>query len=1541
MDNFLEQLKKNITSSFANTKQSVGDIFGKAQTSLTSLVRGGQQKVDEVIKPLQYDIAISGPTSGSYKPFKNLYLETAAQALGVGARDTDVLERLPSATFGALKGAGNGLGEALSFGWWKPEIKYADDIEKQAGDMTEIEFNVLGTIGTFLVGGELVQGALRGVPLLARVATVAPRTFNVLSTGLTFAGLTQIQKDEAQKNALQRAKDFMGDFALGGAFSIAGMKTSFLKSSAIIGPATYVTSLLKGESNGDALKDTAAMMGLHSLNFAVAKFLPNGSEIENRIEKAASEQLKITKAEAMEYLGISDKATAQEMKQAWKNKVVDITKRFPAQANQTPQEMGVFNQAWNTANRAYEFLAKVSNPEGYTGKSFAQEFQDLYYQLWRDVPDKRSAIVKAVRSLPAGLSVRATLNDGQRNEIVSALGGEGAQTRLGKVAELTDADLVSVAMENKIKVTPSKPAVTEELDISTETYKHGTPVPDKILKEGFSLVKTGETSGYGGVMGRGIYLDLTPEGEGAKLYGTVVDAKIKKGLNLFEWSGKLDELYTEATKYGDPETITDVLLKKGYDGVKGLNQMVIFDPKNVVPVVDGKPTVTSKISLSPQEQKAVKAAEIRDKYITPEEKELADAEKIPSIGDILQSSSFQDRLQGKVIAPTTPRADQLREPPSGKPPRSPQEISLNDAPPSPEGSALDEIDKMVGKISTAKSILGNVKDAIQSFPRMFTDRFAPIKQFEDQITKLQGQPIDIDSSPYVAARMYAGRFGIVEGSFKDLYNIIQPVRKLRADFTRFVLSERAIERGERGFDNPNGVTKETAEQALVELKDKVGDKAFKAFEQVGQGIQNWSIKSILQPMKDAGILGKEAFTSIIENNKKWMPFHVLEYMPSIEQADHMAVGSETFSVSKQGIVKSLEGTEKIIRDPFMSIVDNLTKSVSLIERNKVAQKLIELRNSHPDTAKEFIKFLPDGLRPPPEWEAISVFIDGKVTKWAVPKDLSEAMHALSPAETGLMGKMILASSKVFKAGTTSLYFPFTLSNAIRDYQTATIVSKWGFNPANWLSGFKDGLKAAFKFDSKAYDEFMTNKGGYGGYIESAKGLAVASEQLFTPEWMNRAKIVVNPFQLISTFSEAIELAPRLGVYKKGIAQGATQLEAAYEARNVTVDFAKAGIEGRLINMWIPFVNARWQGLLTIGRVMKENPIRTTARALALTVLPGVATYFYNVMTHEDLWDDIPQWAKDTYFIMIVGEGQDSQGNRVPKVVQIPKGDMGTIFFNPLMYALEYVRKQEPTNLFKLGLEWMSQLSPVAFTRDGELSAQSFLGSALPPALKVPLELATNTNLFTGFPIVPQRLEKVAPTEQYDEKTPQVAVTVGRALGISPMKLTHAISGLAGSFSRQVMNPADIINLTTQRFYRLQGGQKQQAAWDIKYDAEVGYNTTRLQMKRLIEQGKLQEAQQMALKWNQEAGKLIPEVVPLLMKDDPKEAALFQSSITFDAADLQRLLKTTLPGGVPENTGTDQTLIPLQPGLNTNSTMGQLFQGGQQNSGDTIRRLIYK
>ena len=103
------------------------------------------------------------------------------------------------------------------------------------------------------------------------------------------------------------------------------------------------------------------------------------------------------------------------------------------------------------------------------------------------------------------------------------------------------------------------------------------------------------------------------------------------------------------------------------------------------------------------------------------------------------------------------------------------------------------------------------------------------------------------------------------------------------------------------------------------------------------------------------------------------------------------------------------------------------------------------------------------------------------------------------------------------------------------------------------------------------------------------------------------------------------------------------------------------------------------------------------------------------------------------------------------------------------------------------------------------------------------------------------------------------------------------------------------------------------------------------MKKLVEAGDLQGAQQMALRWNEEAEKLIPQVVPLLMKDDPKEASLFQSSITFNASDLQRLLKTTLPGGIPQETDND----------GQKSTLNPLKNGPNSTDNQSIKSLIYR
>lgn len=845
--------------------------------------------------------------------------------------------------------------------------------------------------------------------------------------------------------------------------------------------------------------------------------------------------------------------------------------------------------------------------------------------------------------------------------------------------------------------------------------------------------------------------------------------------------------------------------------------------------------------------------------------------------------------QGKKIAPENPRADELKSVPP-TPPRTPTEVPLSDVPSAPKGSAIEAIDGMVGKTSAPKNLLEWIKGVPKKFTEAFSDRFAPIKRFEEMVSDMAGKPIDINSSAYTAARMYAGRMGTVESYLNDLQKVLSPLKSERADFTRFVLSRRALERAERGFANPTGVTADTAKQAMEELKTKVGPGIFKQFETSEQAIQKWADEVILKPAAESGLISKKAYETIIAKNKHWIPFQVLDYLPDSAFVDTLPKGGEIFSVAKQGIVKGLEGTEKIIRDPFEAIIDKLSNAVNLAKRNDVARKLINLREVLPE-AKDLIQPLAKDAKVPKGWGSISAFVDGKNTKWIVPEELSWAMHQMNEVEAGMLGNFVKFTSGAFRKGATTLYIPFSLSNAVRDAQMAVMTSKYGFNPADWVKGFAEGLKGAFGWDSKLLEEFSRNGGGFGGFIQGAREISGVKKKLFEPTWWKRTKAVVNPFNLISNFAEAIELAPRLGVYKRAIKGGATGLEAAFEARNATIDFAKAGQEMRIVNMWVPFVNARWQALLNTARVFKESPVKSAAKAGALIVTPGVTTYFWNALNYPDLYEDVPRWIKDTYFPIIVGEEVDEQGNRVPKMVLIPKGDVGQIFYNPIEYGLDYVRKGDPGNFTKLALEWMSQLAPIPFTRDGELSATQLLSGSLPPILRTPIELATNKSFFTGGPIVPRRLEQVSPTEQYDEKTPQAAVVVGRALGVSPMKIAYGLGGLLGGFGREAIDPAKILESTADRFYRSAGGEKRNQAWNLKDEAVVGYNTAREQAKRAIEANDIKSATAIIEGWNAAADKVLPDILPYLAEDDPQEAQKIRSSLTFQAQDIARLQRS--------------------------------------------------
>ncbi len=96
------------------------------------------------------------------------------------------------------------------------------------------------------------------------------------------------------------------------------------------------------------------------------------------------------------------------------------------------------------------------------------------------------------------------------------------------------------------------------------------------------------------------------------------------------------------------------------------------------------------------------------------------------------------------------------------------------------------------------------------------------------------------------------------------------------------------------------MTEEQATRALAEIKEKVGEKVYGLFEATEGAIQNWADKTILKPALDSGIISKKAYEAIVAKNKSWLPFQVIDYLPTATQADMIPTGSEVFSVGKQG-----------------------------------------------------------------------------------------------------------------------------------------------------------------------------------------------------------------------------------------------------------------------------------------------------------------------------------------------------------------------------------------------------------------------------------------------------------------------------------------------------------------------------------------------------------------------------------------------------------------------------------------------------------------
>jgi hypothetical protein len=462
--------------------------------------------------------------------------------------------------------------------------------------------------------------------------------------------------------------------------------------------------------------------------------------------------------------------------------------------------------------------------------------------------------------------------------------------------------------------------------------------------------------------------------------------------------------------------------------------------------------------------------------------------------------------------------------------------------------------------------------------------------------------------------------------------------------------------------------------------------------------------------------------------------------------------------------------------------------------------------------------------------------------------------------------MLQAINMAFRKSATTLYLPFTISNAMGDFLMAFVTS-----PAykahqlprymlDWANGLKEGIKHEFAGKSDAVKQHLKSGGGFGysGELRSARGV---KQNVFSEPSLKKAgaTVIKTIPDLIEATSSAVELAPRIAVGERAKRMGVSPEDAALLSRRSTVDFNQAGTAMRVYNQWVPFLNAKVQGKLNLARALRRDKYGTLAKAAMTVALPGAVTYAWNRLNFSDLYDDIPEYIKQNYFTIITGTGEDDKGRTAPKYHVIAKRDIGSMVWNPIEYSLDMMWDKDRESASNFLVNFLSDVSPVEFAREGELSGSKMLSSTLPPPAKAAIEPLTNYSLYQGREVVPHYMEgRIRPGKQAFDNTPALYKAAGERLGVAPLKIQNVMSNLFAGYGREGFDPGAMWRGLTGRLTKIKGGEHERKAWDDIDSLEEEYQYARSDAAEAVEAGDRKGALRVMREWNAEANRRIGE-----------------------------------------------------------------------------------
>ena len=702
--------------------------------------------------------------------------------------------------------------------------------------------------------------------------------------------------------------------------------------------------------------------------------------------------------------------------------------------------------------------------------------------------------------------------------------------------------------------------------------------------------------------------------------------------------------------------------------------------------------------------------------------------------------------------------------------------------------------------------------------------------------KLSVDPED-SRSPYFRARMLRGlpeaktKYTLTERQIdfygrdigESLKEILKPVKRKffglkkgdldMRELNTYLEAKHSIEREAAGKTTGNIV------EDLIETVEALEPK----YKAIAEKIWRFE-KNNLKILLDSGLISAEQYKAIDEAYQFYVPLNR-------EMENDFAFGMGIKKLQGRNPLKRAKGSTRDIIPPIESIVKNTIQIIGNAEKNRVALALADLAKI--EGSGEFVFKVPNNMEKITvpiksengeieyneiwrqsnkinERNQILAYRNGELETYEVAPELAAVVNNLNPQESVWLIKAMGGISKSLRAGATAYNATFAIKNFIRDTTMATLSSEANYSlaklPATVLSMMKQDpiYKAYLKSGTSMVTFQQTERPSLQntikdltstGYFDdlwncvSQKQFGKAAERGLVRPIMDTLAFAGDKSEQLTRYGEfrasIIKMAKEAGKRPAEMLTRENIERAGYNAREVTLDFAKGGTISKWLNQSTAFFNANVLGDFKTAEILKRNFATSIGYLGTMGVLTALASWDFDEWDVEKAIQEEPKVNRDTTYVIPLPFWRD--GNKEVSMLRIPKaqqlGFISTMFEQGTYKFLSMLKGKERDGIInELAQAFLSELS---FT-------------PIPNAVLTPVEVLANYSLFTGKPIVPKSQEKVLPEYQYMEQTTEAAKAFSRGTAfvfgednaVSPIKLEYFLRGWTGQAGTTFLRSID-------------------------------------------------------------------------------------------------------------------------------------------------------